>query len=375
MFNKLVASFGGKITYLRELGKDIEMPAQSFDWLLQNIKELKKLAEMVKPSIERPLKSLLKEDPTYVRERVWSLKKLLLLAGYIPMYLQIIRSASWVKRVAYIDAFSGCGLSFVGGSLDDVVVGSPLIAFCWPKIMSNRINRFRMVRPFDVLIFIDNDRKKCEILRKVLNELDDGTSKYYVIYGDVNQKINEVIDKAELESSGAHYLLFIDPFADLDLQLYWDNLNKLLNYGGDVIVNLHSPTLARGIESAKQEKVRQFLGDDGYNFFMQAREGGTPIEEATRLSYKEAFHKAGRNKVLEFPVETMQGKVLYYLLFATRQTASNSRWLDNYINWARNKIGRYSARDLKIIWGIVKGEQKTILGKREMQRKINEFTK
>lgn len=328
----------------------------SYDKLLESIKLLKRLADDVKRQIPSGvLREFFEFERRYSSgERVWALKKLLLLAGYIPPYLRILAGQEERRRLVYIDLFAGFGLSFVGESPDDAVLGSPLIAVLWPSVVAQHVKQFKRIPLFDFHVFVEMDSRKCAVLRQMLSYL--GVSqRSVVIQGDANRVVSRVIDSAGLGSE-THFLMFVDPYAGFENQLFWNNLCSLVkNYQGDVIVNLHSPMMARGVDQVDSALVRGFFGSYGYAVFCKLRRKYDSVEMATREAYKRSLSSLKRWNVREFPVRTWHGRVLYYLIFA-----SKSKFIDRYLEWAEGRFGNISADELRSLWGIATGRQPTL---------------
>jgi len=113
------------------------------------------------------LESFFKDYYPTGTEHYWTLKKLFSLAMYIPMFLQIGLKA--IKKrtfdsLVYVDTHAGPGLAKVGTDPDEVVLGSPLLAVKWPKIIGGHVANFKKVAEgFEALFFIEKDfiRVRC----------------------------------------------------------------------------------------------------------------------------------------------------------------------------------------------------------------------
>lgn len=329
-----------------------------FEWTLKNIKEMKSIAERLSLPFLKKLEKIYGSDVKWRGERVWSLKKLLVFAGYLPMYLSIIKNQNWVKKIVYIDLFSGCGFTCIGERKEEIVAGSPLLALYWPKIVAGKQKRFQNMGDFNFYIFNDVDSNKIDLLRKIIQKLGLEEEKYAILNLTANDAAKLIAEK--YLDRECHYILFIDPYGEINSQIDWDRLELLLNYHGDVIINLQSPSIARGLDMIKEDKLKAFLGEYGFNKYKTYLAEKFEKEKALREAYKDNLIKSKRKVIEEFPVETWKGKILYYLVFAVKYTKGGSKWLKNYIKWAIDRLGNIKAEDLRIIWGIASGKQTRI---------------
>ena len=135
-------------------------------------------------------------------------RKLAILKDYLYPWARIIFS-QWIKnqwepyRVAYfIDCFAGRG-KYHKNKVKDSVLGSPLIALECAKFFRKKYeNRVELKCIFveEKPKYVEDLRRFCKPYNKVVN--------YEIIPGDVNQKIDKVLDKIGSNAT----LFFIDPW-------------------------------------------------------------------------------------------------------------------------------------------------------------------
>jgi len=307
------------------------------------------------------------------QEHYWSLKKLFSLAMYIPMFLQIGLAA--IERgkfdaVIYVDTHAGPGLAKVGKDTEEVVLGSPLLALEWPKVIGDNIKRFRKVTAgFHKLFFIEKDSRTYSVLNRILRNIGD--DRLIPIYGDSNDKLKEVREMLNKEYSNPLILLFIDPFGEFSNQILHANLYEFIkDWAVDIVLNVVAPNLARGLEGKRvnperlRESIRELWGD------LCEREAGKNLAKLCKCyenlsmyrirvedileAYKLRLKLDGYKFVDSIPVE-FEGKVLYYLVFASKGRRSYE-WLGNYMEYLRTKAPR-DYETLRSLWLQVRGKQ------------------
>lgn len=122
----------------------------------------------------------------------WTEEKLRILQGYLRAYLTALKKHSFEK--IYVDAFAGTGdIKAVDiGDLD----GSAKIA---------------LEEDFDRYIFIDKDKDKCQVLKKLVHrEFPSKEFKVEIITGDANAELKKVVARFTWQKERA--VVFLDPF-------------------------------------------------------------------------------------------------------------------------------------------------------------------
>ncbi len=120
----------------------------------------------------------------------WTLEKLTLLRDYLTAYVKATKTA---RKISYVDLFAGPGQDKLKDK-SQVFDGSPLIAM--------------KLRPgFTRFIFVESDSPNTGSLQTWISKL--GRSREAdVVYGDCNQRIDEIVDK--IPKDGPCFV-FLDP--------------------------------------------------------------------------------------------------------------------------------------------------------------------
>jgi len=288
------------------------------------------------------------------KEHYWSLKKLFSLAMYIPMFLQIGLTAvekKFFDAIIYVDTHAGPGLAKVGGDEKDIVLGSPMLAVEWPKVVGSKLKGFKKItKGFTQLYFIEKDPRTYNVLQRISHNMGNigGTIKVYC--GDSNYMLATIKREISREFNNPLILMFIDPYGEFSTQLRYGSLRSFVrDWAVDIVFNVMGPSLARGLmgKRANPWELRRCIeglwGDLCnlsnvnlslclcYNNLTQCNIGVEDIVKA----YQERLGLDGYKFVDYIPVE-YEGRVLYYLLFASKGRRSQE-WLGNYLNYLRTK--------------------------------------
>ena len=192
---------------------------------------------------------------------IWSLKKLILLARYIPIHLNILTAKKngeykYCDSWFYIDLFSGPGANTITNKVKSI--GSPIISILKGIRFVKKRNEFER---FTKWFFIDLNRGFCNALAKrsaiALKLTQKKCEKEYgksinasiedieILKGDCNTKIDNVLREIE-QHERCSILVFIDPEGLKEIE--WNTLKKLLEKKYvDVIYILSTVGLKRGI--------------------------------------------------------------------------------------------------------------------------------
>lgn len=157
----------------------------------------------------------------------------MLIAYYAPSYLRILRNQGWIKKLVYVDLFSGSGLIGIEG-LDGIYLGSPLV-------ITHCIGEKR----FDRYYLVEKERPKLDQLKSVL-EMSDHPDGIDLFPGDCNERIDEL--RNELQGYGTHSLVFIDPFAT---EIEFETIRKLGNIGCDLIITVATEEVYRSVAQSR----------------------------------------------------------------------------------------------------------------------------
>lgn len=139
----------------------------------------------------------------------WTVEKLSILKGYLGAYTTALKSQPF--SLMYVDAFAGNGRINTRNADPNVrsfLKGSARIAVDIAE------------KPFDKLIFVENDAEKCEELNLIKEE---HSSRDIEIY---QSDANDFLRSMELDKSGWRGVLFLDPFAT---EVEWRTVRAIAN--------------------------------------------------------------------------------------------------------------------------------------------------
>lgn len=308
------------------------------------------------------------------KEHYWSLKKLFTLAMYIPMFLQIGMSAidrEIFDALIYIDTHAGPGLARVGNNEKDVVLGSPLLAVKWPKIIASNVPSFKKIyQGFNELYFVEKEHKTCSVLRRIVRAL--GINNVRVIGGDVNIRLLDIRRVLDKKYRNPLILMFVDPYGKFTDQIHYKVLCSFVRGRAvDLVYNVMSPSIARGLMSKKNnpEELRKCIDkywgelcrDSNhelgicrcYNFPTSCSVNVHDIVEA----YVSILRLNNYKTIGVVPVD-YNNRVLYHLLIASKARGS-MRWIKGYMEYLEEKAPR-DYDTLKNLWLQATGRQGTL---------------
>ena len=230
------------------------------------------------------------------RPGAWTVIKELLLAYYAPNYIKILKNKSWINELCYVDLFAGSGIIELK-DLENNYMGSPLIV------------KYGIPENFNRYYFFDNDNDNITQLKTLV---PDGDSHFFM--GDSNVEIDKILP--EISKSGAHSLIFIDPYA---MEIKFDTIRKLSNIGCDLMINVAAEEIYRAVkqyysQNWDTDKLDSFFGDDKWK------------TDLSKVSNDEQISDYYANKIVEEtgkkkPVSTKIYKTFnghhYYMLFTS----------------------------------------------------------
>ncbi|MEM2352436.1 MAG: three-Cys-motif partner protein TcmP [Thermoproteota archaeon] len=305
------------------------------------------------------LLKLLEKSPS--KEHYWTAKKLFCHAMYIPMFLLIGRK--YFQKLIYIDTHSGPGVAKIGEGDDEVVVGSPLIAVVWPRIIASNISSFSKIHNgFDEVHFIERDLETLNILSHMVKAT--GINGRVTLHnGDCNIWLAKILKETyETSSSKTRTLfyVFIDPYGDLDSQVAYEALLPLTNVNADIMMSIMALNIARGLSSLRSE--------DRKNIAMKIFSKETLEELPSLLTERKISHEdiinayqltmrsLGYKKIEFIPIEFERG-VLYYLMLAVK---GGGEWISGFVDYIRNKAPR-NYETLRQLFLQAVGKQKSVI--------------
>ena len=196
----------------------------------------------------------------------WGEEKYRHVALYSALFAKSMRN-KW-DCLVYIDLFSGAGRSRIRGT-SRIVNSSPLVVLGLPN-------------KFDRYIFCENERRKCDALKKrILREVSGLDT--HVIDGDANEKVDEILERMPSYRRDFRVLAFCfaDPYALSNLR--FDTLRDLSSRYMDFLVLIPSGMEAHRFEHALVKHgnltVDEFLGNKEWRrVWIDGHKKGTPFE-------------------------------------------------------------------------------------------------
>ena len=264
------------------------------------------------------------------REHYWSITKLFYHAMYIPMFLQIAQK--YYPEQVYIDTHSGPGLAKIGGSDRDVILGSPLLALRWPKIIAENVKQFRKIeKGFTRLYYIDKDPRRISVLKRLSGE----PANVNLSVGDANL----LLPKIDVPGNAIVYL-FVDPYGSLESQLGYEALKTFVaGKRVDLMINVLAPNIAQGLSSIRNKntllaRIEKLFGEAFCDNRLCEKLGITqPLcnpgpKKASHIlrAYWCALKRLGYRKYSILPVK-FKGTILYYMVLAVK---GSGKWIDGY---------------------------------------------
>lgn len=313
--------------------------------------------------------------------RLWPLKKLLVLAGYAPMFLRIIfaqwkeygRDKFYCSSTCFVDTHAGFGIDVIGAGDDEVTLGSALISLLWPKHVSENVKSFINLGKefrgpyFDLYMFNDIDETRIKALHKILSHVIKANNisrsigeNIRLSCSDANKYLKNIVET--LKNKKCCSLVFVDPPGEASAHIKFKVLQNLASNLKvlDLIVVFHDGSLSRAI--AKDVSVVQsILSTNAYQQLCNAIKRGE-VQNALVEAYTQTLHDAGFKKVKVFSVTYVAGsKPIYHVYVATKD--EKAQWLEGFEEWYRSKrrIEGMSYEKLKGYWVLGTGKAKTLL--------------
>ncbi len=198
-----------------------------------------------------PFRNLIDDELLTPEVGPWAEEKYRLLYNYARMFATSMKKA-WDQRV-YIDLFSAAGRSKIRDT-DRTVLSSPLLALEIPD-------------QFDKYIFCEENEECIEALKKRVSS-DHPTANVQYIEGDVNQRVDKVID--EMPQYGPEHRVlgfcFVDPCKMRDIR--FTTLQRIAQRYIDFLVLIPTGMDAgRNVDKYIKESnktVDEFLGIDDW---------------------------------------------------------------------------------------------------------------
>ncbi|MDE0093582.1 MAG: three-Cys-motif partner protein TcmP [Gammaproteobacteria bacterium] len=141
----------------------------------------------------------------------WTKEKLAILDGYLNAYTSVFKNKKF--KIVYIDAFAGTGKiqTTTDLGMQQFLRGSASIAL---EVSD---------RPFDTLVFIEQDSNKCKVLENKCAEPKYAERNTRIINDDANTYLTNL----KVDWSTWRGVLFLDPFAT---EVNWHTIETIANF-------------------------------------------------------------------------------------------------------------------------------------------------
>ena len=238
------------------------------------------------------------------------------------------------------------------------MLGSPLIALHWPRVVAENVNQFRNIeKGFTELYFIDISFRNANILRRFVA----GYNNVKIYTSDANIQLPHI----KVEEKALVYM-FVDPYGDLSSQLSFNALKSFI--GGhrvDIMMSVFAAHIARGLSGiSNEQKLRDnvgklfgkgFCGSECSEALSLCHVGAATVESVL-VAYRCALSQLGYTRVEFIPVPFGRG-ILYYMMLATR---GSGEWVNGYIEYINKKAPK-DYETLRALWLEATGRQKSLL--------------
>ncbi|MFH1352107.1 MAG: three-Cys-motif partner protein TcmP [bacterium] len=243
----------------------------------------------------------------------WSEDKLEILKKYSEAYVKIVGSR--FKNI-YVDAFAGAG-EHISKETGDRVPGSPL-------------NALNVKIPFKEYHFIDTNKEKVELLRKLSKEKKN----VYVYCGDCNKKLLEEVFPRIKYSEYCRGLCLLDPYG---LHLDWQVI-KTAGEMKSIEIFLNFPVMDINMNALKKNpdkvtaeqalRMTRFWGDETWKEVAYSNNGYLFEELKEKINnknlaekFRERLIKVAGFKIVPQPIamKNSTGSIIYYLFFASQE--------------------------------------------------------
>lgn len=184
----------------------------------------------------------------------WTIEKLNILERYLDAYTTALKNTPF--KLMYIDAFAGTGhVGFRHKDQDtqNFIRGSATIAVGIDT------------RPFDKLIFVEKEQKRCDELEKLTREHPGRDIQIE------NSDANEFLKTLQQDWTQWRGVLFLDPFAT---EVEWSTIEKIAGFNAlDTWILFPVSAIARMLPTSQQpdeispewaKRLTRIFGDEGW---------------------------------------------------------------------------------------------------------------
>ncbi len=233
-----------------------------------------------------------------------------ILEEYLNAWFPIL--SRWNGRIVFLDGFAGPGKYSEGED------GSPVIAI-------NTIMNHPRFRPNSnseiVFLFIDKDKSRSEILSETLSDKFSelpSNIQYEVKTANFSDSMKSLLDKIESDGlSLAPTFAFIDPFGYSDFPM--ELVVRLLNHNKcEVLINFMSRDINRFRDQSHESALDLLFGTKMWRKANSIRNTSARIDKLLEIYVQELKTRTGARFVRTFRMTDHDGKIIYDLVFATK---------------------------------------------------------
>ncbi len=287
----------------------------------------------------------------YTQTHLWSLLKLVFLSYSSYIYSRIMSKHHYFSdKYYYVDLFAGSGIGqVVDSDKKELVFGSPLL--------------IATTRKFSKMFFCESKETSRIALKERLKAIGINENSYE-IYGDCNVELNKIIDQVK----DGHSLIFVDPWS---MEIEWGTMERLLSLNADIIFNLQSAEIARGViqQGKLTNSARKFFKNPKNIYHIFNNQSNSNKPELILNNYARDIINTRKeidsNKKIVRETKVYKIKIkgvnsfFYDLLFITRLTSNKSPWLMGLAVAAKN-IDNIKPKTVDLALEILSGKQQTL---------------
>lgn len=231
----------------------------------------------------------------------WTVLKQLAIKNILGVYLPILRNQPWAKRLVYIDTHAGCGINALRDTKRQIA-GTALLPFAGGDA------RFAHYHYVEI-----DDAKRTALEERLSLFLPKDQ---YTIYPEPAIDAIKKIVAAE-RVTGTHQLCVVDPYSMS--QINWDGLAQIMKASpGDLVINFPTTEPKR----TTQEIAESFFGTGAVRGLLTAE-----TTEQDLLDFFLARLQEHRPVVRTVRIQSGEGRFYYDLVYATRKTRSDSKFV------------------------------------------------
>ena len=295
---------------------------------------------------------------------VWSFKKLIFLEYCIKPFLQICEGNGF--KCIFIDLFSSCGANKIQ-DMDVNSIGSPIISLLKGIIKNKRRGKNNK---FYKWFFFEKNHEFSKALKEripqtltlVNSEFNENLkidTDVFVINGDCNEKIQNLIDELKKEKDKDNFaiLAFVDPYNFKDLK--WETLKILFSLPRvDLIFNLPIQAIERGSSVCKNKS--KYLSPSLVNLLNEKSVSNIPEKDFEKSYAKDLLKLAQRSHInyrdIGISVKSLENREIYRINLYTYSTP-----FSNSVSKKADQLDKLDSKGFKSILEQAIGKQGNLL--------------